>query len=63
MVGCILTVIVTKLTLSDETINALSLTFWAEAIALGAFGVAWIVAGKYLRPFVDEDEALRLFGQ
>ena len=60
MVGCILSVLVTKLMLSPETIEAYSITFWAEAIALCAFGVAWIVAGK-LSPFADEDESLQLF--
>ena len=63
MVGCILSVFVANFTLSDETIQALRLTFWAEAIALVAFGVAWIVAGKYFGLLVDDDEALRLFGQ
>jgi len=63
MVGCMLGMIVANITLSDKTIRALSITYWAEAIALGAFGVAWIVAGKYFRFFVDEDEAIRLFRQ
>lgn len=37
--------------------------YWAEAVALGAFGVAWFVAGKlnYLKPLVGEEEALYLF--
>ena len=63
MVGCMLSMIITKFTLSDEIINTLSVTYLAEAIALGAFGVAWIVAGKCLSPFVDEGDALRLFRQ
>lgn len=63
MVGCMMSLAVTNLILSDETIKAYSLTYWAEAIALCAFGFAWIVAGKYFSPFVDKDEALRLFGQ
>ena len=61
MVGCMLGLVVSKLTMSDETIKALRVTYWAEAIALCAFGFAWIVAGKYFRPFVDREEALRLF--
>lgn len=61
MVGCMLIVGVLELTISDETIKALSITYWAEAIALGAFGVAWILAGKYFRLLVDKEEALRLF--
>jgi len=41
--------------------KTLNITYWAEAIALVAFGVAWIVAGKIISPLVDKDEALRLF--
>lgn len=61
MVGCMLAVAVTKATLPEETIKALSVTYWAESIALVSFGFAWIVAGKYFRPFVDKEEALQLF--
>ena len=32
------------------------ITFWTESIALGAFGVAWIVSGKHLRLFAEADE-------
>ena len=62
IVGCILGVIVTKITQPGASTQALSVTFWAEAIALGAFGVAWIVAGKskLLSFLVDDDQALRL---
>jgi hypothetical protein len=63
MVGCILFVLATQITLPDETIKALSVTYWAELIALVAFGIAWIVAGKILPPLVDKSEALQLFGQ
>jgi len=37
--------------------------YWVEAIALVAFGVAWFVAGKWLRFMVDGDEELRFFQQ
>jgi len=60
MVICILTLGVTKITMSDQIITALRISYWAEAIALGAFGVAWIVAGKFIRPLVDDDEALTI---
>ena len=63
MVGCILTVFVANFTLSDETLQTLRITFWAEAIALVAFGVAWIVAGKFIPLLVDKEDALQLFGQ
>lgn len=35
--------------------------YWVETVALTAFGVAWFVAGKWLRILADEDEALTLF--
>jgi len=62
MVGCMLIIFVQEFILPDETMKSLNVTFWAEAIALGAFGVAWIVAGKYFSLIVDKDEALQLFG-
>lgn len=61
MVACMLIAALANLALSRETLNAWQVTYWAEAIALGAFGVAWIVAGKYLPLFADQDEELRLF--
>jgi hypothetical protein len=63
MVGCMLAIGISKLTMSREAINASRITYWGEAIALSAFGFAWIVAGKYLRPFVNKDEALQLFAK
>jgi hypothetical protein len=63
MVGCMLAAGISNFTLSSETIHAWRITYWAEAIALGAFGFAWIVAGKYFKPFVDKDEALHLFAK
>ena len=61
MIGCMVILFAMKLIMPDEMINKLSVTYWAEAIALVAFGVAWFVAGKYFKPFVDEEEMLRLF--
>jgi hypothetical protein len=61
MIGCMLGMGISKLSLPDETINALGTIYWAEAMALIAFGVAWMVAGKYFSPLVDKEEALRLF--
>ncbi len=61
MAACMLGILVANLFLPKDTILALRPTYWGEAIALTAFGVAWIVAGKYIRFFVDEDEALILF--
>jgi hypothetical protein len=61
IVACILTIGITKITLPDETIKKMLITYWAETIALIAFGIAWIVAGKVFKPLVDEEDALNLF--
>lgn len=47
--------------LACELVARLNLIFWVEAVALTAFGVAWIVAGKIIPLVVDDDEALRVF--
>jgi len=62
MVLCMVAAVLAKLVLSPELMDRLEITFWAEATALVAFGVAWITAGKFIPPLVDESEALRLFG-
>ena len=61
IVLCMVAGLVGKLVLSCEKAASLDLIFWVEAISLGAFGVAWIVAGKIIPILVDDDEALRLF--
>jgi hypothetical protein len=62
MVGCMLTMFITKYALSNEIREALRITYYAEAIALCAFGVGWTVAGKWIWFLVDEkDDVLRLF--
>lgn len=61
MVACMLVGWLGKLILSCETVDALSLIYWVEAVALAAFGVAWIVAGKIIPFIVDEQDALKLF--
>jgi hypothetical protein len=50
-----------KLNTLEETGKDFRITYWGEAIALVAFGVAWIVAGKYIPLFVDKEEELHLF--
>jgi len=50
-----------KLLLTCQQVADLDLVYWVEAMALGAFGVAWIVAGKIIVLLVDEEDALRLF--
>lgn len=61
MAACMLAALVANFALPPETLKALRVTYWAEAIALGAFGLAWIVAGKYIPWLVDREEALHLF--
>ncbi len=60
MIACLVIAGGAEIMLSDETIRDMCMTFWAEAIALGAFGVAWFVSGKSCRCLADRDEALRL---
>jgi hypothetical protein len=61
MIGAMLTGAVGTFALTCEVRTEIRLIYWVEAIALAAFGVAWIVAGKLLPPLVDEEEALKLF--
>ncbi|MGD9020460.1 MAG: hypothetical protein PVF46_01575 [Lysobacterales bacterium] len=61
MVACMLVGLGGRLLLDCETMAAWSITYWVEAVALAAFGVAWIVAGKIIPVLVDEQEALKLF--
>jgi len=51
--------------MTEEARNSLYITYWGEAIALWAFGIAWIVAGKVISPLVDDEEKLKLnlFGE
>jgi hypothetical protein len=57
IIGAMLTVIL----IPDQIKEEYRIVFWGEAVALSAFGVAWIVAGKYLSPLVHPDEKLYLF--
>lgn len=62
MVLCMLTALVGRLVLDPDTFNELAITFWAEAVALNAFGVAWVVAGEYIPLTTDEKERVHFFG-
>ena len=57
---CMLTIGISKLALTEEARNSMYITYWGESIALWAFGIAWIVAGKIIRPLVDDEEKLKL---
>ncbi len=60
MIACMAAIAVSKLALPDDIADTLQITFWGEAMALGAFGVAWIVAGKWLPFLVDDKDKLYL---
>ena len=61
MLACILSAGAAEIMPSGEAAQTLPIKYWAEFVALAAFGVAWVVAGKYFGPLVDPDEALHLF--
>jgi hypothetical protein len=61
MVGCMVGLGIFKIALDDEVFAKFRITYWAEAVALCSFGVAWMVAGKYFDPLVDEEEKLHIF--
>ncbi len=50
-----------KLTLTCQQVNDYDLIYWVEAVALAAFGVAWITAGKIIPLLVDKEESLKVF--
>jgi hypothetical protein len=60
ILGCMLGIGAAQFILSDATRKALAITFVGEFVALWAFGVAWIVAGKVIPPLVDKEDMLIL---
>jgi len=61
MVICIVGMAISRIVFTKEQLSSTEITYWGEAIALGAFGVAWIVAGKYIPFLVDKEDRLHLF--
>jgi hypothetical protein len=59
MALCLLIAGISQFARPAETAKS-SITYWTETVALFAFGIAWIVAGKVLPPLTDEDERLKL---
>ncbi len=53
MLACLAGIPLGHLLLPVQTVAELRLTYWGEASALWAFGLAWIVSGKVL-PFLAE---------
>jgi hypothetical protein len=48
--------IAAQFVLPEVTRVAIHLTFWAEAVALGLFGIAWVTASKFIPFLADESE-------
>lgn len=64
MIVCMVTAAISigvQLFLPGNKIETLRLTYWAEAVALVAFGVAWMTASRFSQWFAEEEERLRLF--
>ena len=59
MVVCIVVAAVAGLFM-EEKAKSLRLTYWAEFVAMFAFGIAWFTAGKWLL-FVDKEDAIKIF--
>jgi hypothetical protein len=62
MVLSMVSILVASNALPCETMRAQRITFWAEAVALWSFGVAWVVAGKAFGVIADPDEQLTFSG-
>lgn len=52
----VVSIVVARLLLDEQAYAGLRVTYVGEFTALVAFGVAWIVAGKAIALFVDEEE-------
>ncbi len=61
IVGAMAALLAAKQLLPAVVVADLELTYWAEFIALWAFGAAWITAGKVLPFLVSPEEALHTF--
>jgi len=61
MIVCMVAVAVSNLFVAPEIVMKWRITFWGEAIALTAFGMAWIASGKTFRLIADEEEIYRPF--
>lgn len=61
MIACMVVMAASKLFMSQEMLMKWSITFWGEAFALTAFGLAWIASGKTFRLIADKEEIYRPF--
>jgi hypothetical protein len=62
IIVCMLAIGVTTVAMHEITKES-AITFVAQFVALWAFGVAWIVAGKVIPPLVDKEDMLILWPQ
>ncbi|MBI5714957.1 MAG: hypothetical protein HZC38_16275 [Chloroflexi bacterium] len=60
IIACILIAGIAQVPAAHDIKIAWLLVFWAELFALWAFGIAWIVASRFLTWTADEDEKLHL---
>lgn len=63
MVGCMIAIFIANQVLPKEIVMGLQVTYFGEAAALMAFGIAWIASGKAFRLIADEDEIYHPFRQ
>ncbi|MCM1982039.1 hypothetical protein [Lyngbya confervoides] len=61
MILCMAAMVIANAVLPGDVVESAKIIYWGEAIALGAFGIAWIVSGKASRLIAEEDEVLHLF--
>ena len=60
MIVCMLTMFISNF-LPKIEVETLRIFYWAEAVALVAFGTAWMTASKVIPVLADKDERLMLF--
>ncbi len=61
MIGCMASILLAKILLPEIMLHELKINYFGEAIALMAFGVAWIASGKTFKLIADDDEMYHLF--
>jgi hypothetical protein len=60
MIVCMLTMFISNF-LPKLEVETLRIFYWAEAVALVAFGTAWMTASKVFPAFAEKEERLMLF--
>jgi len=62
MLACIAVAAAANWLLDEAQVKVLRITYWAEFVAMMAFGIAWFTAGKWIL-FVDKEDAVKLFAK